>query len=90
MLGHFLNGRLLNWLFNWMLGNIFLYRLHLYTRTDMLLKGICIGKSYLCSSPKAKAKESIEASKQHYCDDGTRDIPPMMRTAYQDGNPDSQ
>ena len=50
----------------------------------MLLKGICVSKSYLFSRPKAKLEESIEASKQYYCDDGTRDISPMMRTAYQD------
>ena len=53
MLWHFFNWRLLNGLFNRMLGDVFLYRLHLYARTDMLLKGIWVNKSYLCSCPKA-------------------------------------
>ncbi len=64
MLSHFFNGRLLNWLFNRMLGDVFLYRLHLYTRTDMLLVCLNIGKSYLCTRPEAQSKESIEATKQ--------------------------
>ncbi len=53
MLCHFFNRRFLDWLFNWMLDNIFLYRLHLYTRTDMLLVCLNIGKSYLFPCPKA-------------------------------------